>query len=408
MKSLIESHIEFTNALPVLEDLHREGFEAYFVGGSVRDALLHQPVNDVDIATSANPQEIKKIFPHTIDVGIEHGTVLVVIDEKNQYEITTFRTESTYQDFRRPDEVSFVRSLEEDLKRRDFTMNALALDKNGQLIDYYNGFRDLKSKVIRAVGKPVERFHEDALRMMRAVRFASQLDFTIEPETLRAISENAHLLSHIATERIAIEFEKMMMGVSFQQGLTHFLETGLFHYCPGFQGAKNALKHLLEIDVAIDRVIEGWTLVLWALQQETILDVKETSARQFLKKWKLSNEKINQIIEINQRLHQRISGHEIDPKYIFELGIDQALTVEEILNRLGYSNDKASVHQVAKDLPITQKADLDISGHDLMTYFDRRQGPWIGHLMEQALEAVIMGEINNERIQILHYLRENC
>src|SRR5699024_8631518 len=127
---------EYIKARPIINKLEQAGFEAYFVGGSVRDILLHQKIHDVDIATSAFPAEVKAIFPKTIDIGIEHGTVLV-LSEGEQYEITTFRTESTYQDFRRPDDVQFVRSLEEDLKRRDFTINALALNKKGTVIDLF-------------------------------------------------------------------------------------------------------------------------------------------------------------------------------------------------------------------------------------------------------------------------------
>ena len=167
---------EYQKALPILKKIEAAGFEAYFVGGSVRDVLLGQPIHDVDIATSAFPAEIKEIFPRTIDVGIEHGTVLV-LDGDEQYEITTFRTESAYQDFRRPDQVEFVRSLEEDLKRRDFTINAFALKEDGEIVDLFDGLVDLENNVLRAVGNPHERFHEDALRMMRGLRFVSQLGF---------------------------------------------------------------------------------------------------------------------------------------------------------------------------------------------------------------------------------------
>src|SRR5699024_1116338 len=172
---------EIIRAVPVLNKIIEAYFESYFVGGSVRDHLLNLEVNDVDIATSALPHEIKQIFKRTVDVGIEHGTVLVLYNDES-YEITTFRTESTYKDFRRPDSVTFVRSLREDLKRRDFTMNAIAVDIDGHVFDPYEGIKDLKAEIIRAVGNPHERFREDALRMMRAVRFAAQLDFEIEEE----------------------------------------------------------------------------------------------------------------------------------------------------------------------------------------------------------------------------------
>ncbi|MGO3474712.1 MAG: CCA tRNA nucleotidyltransferase, partial [Lacticaseibacillus paracasei] len=147
---------DFKAAIPILKKIEAAGYEAYFVGGSVRDAMLGKDVNDVDIATSAFPNEIQALFKKTIDVGIEHGTVMVLW-EKETYEITTFRTESTYQDFRRPDSVTFVRSLAEDLKRRDFTINALAMDKDGCITDLFDGIDDLNHQVIRAVGVPDER-----------------------------------------------------------------------------------------------------------------------------------------------------------------------------------------------------------------------------------------------------------
>ena len=136
---------EFQKALPVLEKIKEAGFEAYFVGGSVRDALLNRPIHDVDIATSSYPEETKQIFPRTADIGIEHGTVLV-LDGDEEYEVTTFRTEDVYVDYRRPSAVSFVRSLEEDLKRRDFTVNAFALDETGEIIDLFHGLEDLETK----------------------------------------------------------------------------------------------------------------------------------------------------------------------------------------------------------------------------------------------------------------------
>ena len=184
---------EFQEALPVLEKIKEAGFEAYFVGGSVRDALLNRPIHDVDIASSAYPEEIKKIFPRTVDVGIEHGTVLV-LEGQGEYEITTFRTEDVYVDYRRPSQVSFVRSLEEDLKRRDFTINALALDQKGEIVDLFNGLADMKNCTLRAVGVAAERFNEDALRIMRGFRFQAGLDFDLEELTFQAMADCAPLL----------------------------------------------------------------------------------------------------------------------------------------------------------------------------------------------------------------------
>ena len=208
----------FSQAAPLLERIEAEGFEAYFVGGSVRDSLLDRKISDVDIATSALPQELKQIFPRTADIGIEHGTILVIY-QGIPYEITTFRSESGYSDHRRPDRVDFIRSLSEDLKRRDFTMNAIAMDRKGKLIDPFHGQEAINKKQIITVGEPSERFGEDALRLMRAIRFVSQLGFAIEKETLSAITSMPHLLGKIATERKLAEFEKMLTGPYCDQAL---------------------------------------------------------------------------------------------------------------------------------------------------------------------------------------------
>lgn len=183
----------FVKAKAILTTLHNNGYEAYFVGGSVRDFLLHRPTDDIDIATSALPGQIIDLFPKTIDVGAVHGTVIVLHDGE-QFEVTTFRTEEGYEDYRRPSHVEFVTSLHEDLKRRDFTMNAIAMTINGEIIDPFDGRKAIKKKVIQTVGNPTERFREDALRMMRAVRFLSQLSFLLCENTQSAIMENAYLL----------------------------------------------------------------------------------------------------------------------------------------------------------------------------------------------------------------------
>lgn len=160
----------FTHAIPILHTLHEHGHQAYFVGGAVRDVLLGREIGDIDIATDATPDKVESLFEKTVDVGKEHGTVIVLHDGVS-YEVTTFRTESEYEDFRRPKEVAFITSLKEDLLRRDLTINAMAMDINGEIIDHVGGKQDIKRKRIQTVGDPACRFQEDALRMMRAVRF---------------------------------------------------------------------------------------------------------------------------------------------------------------------------------------------------------------------------------------------
>ncbi|HET7615418.1 MAG TPA: CCA tRNA nucleotidyltransferase, partial [Bacillales bacterium] len=172
----------FRDAAAVVNHLIENGYEAYIVGGAVRDHLIGRRVKDIDIATSATPDKVDGLFDKTIPVGVEHGTVVVRFRHQS-FEVTTFRKESDYKDHRRPSAVSFVSSLHEDLQRRDFTINAMALSREGELIDPCDGRSDLQRKLIRTVGTAKERFEEDPLRMMRAVRFASELDFRIEAET---------------------------------------------------------------------------------------------------------------------------------------------------------------------------------------------------------------------------------
>ena len=168
----------------IIEQIQKHGFEAYAVGGCVRDSLLGRTPDDWDITTSAKPQEVKAIFPRTIDTGIEHGTVTVMMG-KEGFEVTTYRIDGAYLDGRHPESVEFSSNLVEDLKRRDFTINAMAYNEQQGLVDVFEGIEDMQRKVIRCVGNPKERFGEDALRMMRAIRFSAQLGFEIEEETLK-------------------------------------------------------------------------------------------------------------------------------------------------------------------------------------------------------------------------------
>lgn len=195
----------------IINILEKNGFEAYAVGGCVRDAVIGREPNDWDITTSATPQEVKKIFHKTIDTGIKHGTVTVMI-ERTGYEVTTYRIDGEYEDGRRPKSVAFTRNLVEDLKRRDFTINAMAYNDRAGIVDEFDGVGDLRRGLIKCVGNPEDRFNEDALRILRAVRFAAALDFEIEENTKAAIIELAANLEKISKERIQAELEKLMMS----------------------------------------------------------------------------------------------------------------------------------------------------------------------------------------------------
>jgi len=391
---------EFAQALPVLEKIHAAGFEAYFVGGSVRDVLLHKKIHDVDIATSAFPSEIKEIFPRTVDVGIEHGTVLVLA-QGTEYEITTFRTESTYQDFRRPDKVEFVRSLKEDLKRRDFTINALAMDVSGNIIDEFHGVEDMKAKIIRAVGSGQERFYEDALRMMRAARFASQLNFTIEEDTFAAMCENAPLLAKISVERIAIEFIKLMQGTNRKRGLMALINSKSYLYLPEInQDDEPALKRLAGLPK--DRLFdEGqiWALVCFCL------GLKREEILVFLRQWKISN-------AIARRAQNIVSGfiYRIDNPWnaleLYRFSEDEIRLAEEMRKYFLLDSNIDAAIQQHKSLPIHSKQDLAISGKDILAFLDEKPGQWLGEILSFLEVEILKGRLPNEKRAILRKVRE--
>ncbi|MBQ3058607.1 MAG: CCA tRNA nucleotidyltransferase [Clostridia bacterium] len=198
----------------VIEKLTKNGFQAYIVGGCVRDILLLKTPHDYDVTTSATPEEIISVFERTVPTGIKHGTVTVLIDNE-PIEVTTFRTDGKYSDSRRPDSVRFVRNLKDDLSRRDFTVNAMAYNHNNGLCDLFEGQEDLKNNTLRAVGDPETRFNEDALRILRLFRFASTLNFKIEEKTFTAAIKCAPLLKNISIERVMAELKTAITGDNF-------------------------------------------------------------------------------------------------------------------------------------------------------------------------------------------------
>lgn len=269
----------------IISRLISNGYEAYAVGGCVRDSIIRRVPGDWDITTSARPEEVKKLFKHTINTGIQHGTVTVML-HRTGYEVTTYRLDGEYEDGRHPKNVEFTKSLTEDLKRRDFTINAMAYNDDSGLVDEFDGRADLQAGIIRCVGNPAERFGEDALRMLRAIRFSAQLGFEIERDTATAIKELAPSIAKVSKERIHTEFGKILlsphpeyMGRVYEYGLSSYTlpeldriserETALglvakvpaklfFRYASllyglGADGVRNALK-TLKLD---NRTVDG-------------------------------------------------------------------------------------------------------------------------------------------------------
>ncbi|WP_338609111.1 CCA tRNA nucleotidyltransferase [Clostridium baratii] len=215
-----------SNVKYIIDEFYKNNYEAFMVGGCIRDALLYKTPKDYDIATSAKPEITEKLFEKTIPTGIKHGTVTVLIDNE-PYEVTTYRTEGEYRDNRRPDEVYFVSDIKEDLSRRDFTINAFAYNSREGLKDFFGGLDDLNNRLIRSVGDANKRFNEDALRMLRAIRFSTQLNFDIEENTLNAIKDNKDLIKNISAERIRDELCKILISNNVRTGLNLLKECGL-------------------------------------------------------------------------------------------------------------------------------------------------------------------------------------
>lgn len=250
----------------IIKTITDAGFEAYAVGGCVRDSLLGRVPQDWDITTSATPEQVKGLFSRTIDTGIQHGTVTVMLD-KEGFEVTTYRIDGKYEDGRHPNEVTFTPSLEEDLKRRDFTINAMAYNEREGLVDLFGGMEDIEKKLIRCVGKAEDRFGEDALRMLRAIRFSAQLGYKIEEQTREAISKMAYSLSKISAERIQAELVKLLVSdhpdylrEAYETGVTQvilpefdvMMKTPQNHPHHQYNVGEHTLHSLLEIEADKD------------------------------------------------------------------------------------------------------------------------------------------------------------
>ncbi|MGO5994326.1 CCA tRNA nucleotidyltransferase [Streptococcus pyogenes] len=390
---------EFQKALPILTKIKEAGYEAYFVGGSVRDVLLERPIHDVDIATSSYPEETKAIFNRTVDVGIEHGTVLV-LENGGEYEITTFRTEDVYVDYRRPSQVSFVRSLEEDLKRRDFTVNALALDENGQVIDKFRGLIDLEQKRLRAVGKAEERFEEDALRIMRGFRFAASLDFDIEAATFEAMGSHSPLLEKISVERSFTEFDKLLMAPHWRKGISAMIACQAYDYLPGLKQQEAGLNHLivsLKDNFTFSDHHQAWAYVMISLAIE--------DPKSFLKAWKTSNDfqrYVTKLIAL-YRIRQERSFEKLD---IYQYGKEMASLVEGLRKAQSLSVDMDHIEALDQALAIHNKYDIVLNGSHLIKDFGMKPGPQLGLMLEKVELAIVEGRLDNDFTTIEAFVRE--
>lgn len=390
---------DFQKALPLLNKIKEAGFEAYFVGGSVRDVLLGRDIHDVDIATSSYPEETKRIFERTVDIGIEHGTVLV-LENGGEYEITTFRTEDVYVDYRRPQSVFFVRSLEEDLKRRDFTVNAFALDENGEVIDLFNGLTDLDNKLLRAVGQPEERFNEDALRIMRGLRFAATLNFDIDRATFQAMTTHAPLLEKISIERSFIEFDKLLMAPHWRKGIEALQATKAYQYLPDLADTFEKWQSLLDKmseDFVFTSSEQAWATLILALA------IREP--KHFLKKWKTSVNFQKDVERIVQVFNYRLNN-ELTKEQVYAYGKKVIVLAEELRQAQGLPVDFAKIESLDQELVIHDKHEIVVNGGMLIKELGLKPGPDMGRLLTAVEKAIVIGDLANEKKAIFDFIEQ--
>lgn len=427
----------------IIDTLYNNNYEAFMVGGCVRDALLGLMPKDYDITTSSTPDITQKLFDKTIPTGIKHGTITVVIDGEN-LEVTTYRTEGKYLDNRRPESVSFVSDIKEDLSRRDFTINALAYNNKVGLIDYFNGIDDLNNKTIRAVGDADKRFKEDALRMLRAIRFSCQLGFSIEDSTYNAIKLNYKLIKNISMERIRDELCKILITDSPCTGLNLLKDTGileiilpdiyaLVEYTPRCNNHnRDVFNHTLNV---ISNTNNDLLLRLSALFHDVgkLNTLKELSnghcyfpghaqegartCRPILSELKFDNDTIDRVSKI-------IFDHLV-------LNVDLMPTdgeVKRLLRRVGkediftlFQLQRADINSLWDPIPFLKKVDftenrvkyiiknneplyikdLAITGSDLIAELNIKPGKLVGEILTFLLESVLDDKNLNTKERLL-------
>jgi tRNA nucleotidyltransferase (CCA-adding enzyme) len=394
-------NIMFQKAIPLIEKIEVAGYEAYFVGGSVRDDLINRDISDVDIATSATPFEIKQLFTQTVDLGIEHGTIMVIF-QGVPYEITTFRTESDYKDFRRPEAVKFVRSLQEDLKRRDFTINAIAMNRFGEIIDPFCGHKAILERKIQTVGNPEERFSEDALRILRALRFVSQLSFTLDPLCYEAIEKMGHLLTNIAVERKTSEFEKLLGGDNRINGIELLYQTNVFRYLPGLTPFEQKFKNMMQYPSRDLGIEEMWGLLLFCLE------LSPTEVESFLRHWKLPVKKIRTIKSLHHWTDYRLKNNWSDMA-IYDAGKENLVKAQRLSNVLTGKETNDTVNECLdrfNRLPIQSRAELTITGTEIIDIVNRPAGPWIKEYLSEIETMIIAGKLENQLEKIREWVQD--
>jgi tRNA nucleotidyltransferase (CCA-adding enzyme) len=434
-------------AKKIIDTIKAAGYEAYVVGGCVRDSILGRTPEDWDITTSATPMEVKALFKRTIDTGIQHGTVTVMYDREG-FEVTTYRIDGKYEDGRHPKEVTFTPSLEEDLKRRDFTINAMAYNDEEGLVDLFGGIRDIEAGIIRCVGDAEARFNEDALRIMRAIRFSAQLGYTIEENTCRAISVVAPNLKKISAERIQAELVKLLVSdhpdylrLAYETGITKIIlpefdiamETPQNHPHHQYSVGEHTLHALLEVPPEKDMRL---AMMLHDIGKPNTLTIGEDGithfhghpavsqemAKDILRRLKFDNDTINTVsrlvlyhdygngvdadIRFVRRTVNKI-GEDIFPKFLKIKTADvlaQSLYMrEEKLDAIRKMSEY--YEEICRKNQCVSLKTLAVTGKDLIME-GMKPGREIGEVLEKLLEMVLENPELNKKEVLLKKAKE--
>lgn len=354
-------------ALKLLKKINDNGYQAYIIGGFVRDHILGIESNDIDITTNATPKELVEIFPDSYLPPDDYGSVTVMY--KNiRFEITTFRKEINYVDHRHPDQIEYIDDLYQDLLRRDFTINAICMNSNGEIIDFLNGQKDLENHVIKTIGDAKEKFKDDALRILRAIRFATILNFELDCEVISAINEYKHLLKNLSYNRKREELDKIFASGYAKEGINLLLKFGL--------------EKELELN-NLSKVTNTTSLIgIWS-----ILDV--TSKYPFTNNEKDMIEKINKTLSLNN----------LDPYNLYTYGLYVNSVAADIKGI-----DKKDVASSYNNLVIHSRGDLDINSFDIMEVLNRKPGSYLRDIYFDIEKEVLYKRIPNNKEDIISYI----
>ena len=358
-------------ALKVIEKIENHGYQAYIVGGFVRDYLLDIKSNDVDICTNATPKDLVEIFETAVLPKEDYGSVTIYV-KNNRFEITTFRAEIAYKDFRRPEQIEYINDLYKDLLRRDFTINTLCMDKNRHIIDKLGARADLENKIIKTVGNADERFHEDALRILRAVRFYTKLNFELSSEVIRGIEKNKNLLNNISYERKKEELDKIFASPNAKKGIDLLIKLGLDKVLK-----LNNLSNVVNTDSLIS---------IWA-----IIDIEENTYRF------TNNEK-----ELIKNVKKALNFNNVDAYNLYKYG----LYVNSIAGSIkGIS--KEDITRSYDNLVIHSRKELNVTANDIIKQLNIATGPYLKEIYDTLEKEVLYKRLTNNKKELLDYCFQN-